>query len=144
MARKIPAGMDNALPNITSEELSASRDAAKAMPTWKGIEQAFGEQAVKDKKINLDVETREGRANRGKLLDMMMPAWAKEATRGQLFGSKMERTYMRDSEGRTKVAPIEMADRIARENGLHAITNWGRRRKRLMTITANGELLRHG
>ena len=118
--QRIPKGMENALPNITSEELDASRSAAKAMPTWKDIGSAFGDQAVQDKKINLDPETREGRANRGKLLDMMLPAWAKEADRGMLFQSKMEKEYLYVNQGRKKVMPVEMAANHARANGLHA------------------------
>ena len=118
--QRIPEGMENALPNITSEELDASRKASKAMPTWDEIGDAFGDEAVRNKKINLDMATREGRANRGKLLDMVTPAWRAEADRGNLFQSKIEKEYLYDDEGRKKVAPVEMAERMAKAQGLHA------------------------
>ena len=116
--QNIPEGMVNAMPNITGAELEASRAATKAMPSWGEIKSAFGEKAVTDKKINLDMNTREGRANRGKLLDMMVPAWRKEAHRGQEFSKNTEVTYLRDKQGRRKVAPVEMADRMARAQNL--------------------------
>ncbi len=116
--KKIPEGMENALPNVTADELAASRKASAAMPSWGDIKSAFGEDAVTTKKINLDPATPEGAKNRGKLLDMMMPAWQAEADRGMKFSERMEKKILYDKQGRKRVAPAEMADRIAYENNL--------------------------
>ncbi len=118
--RKLPKGMENALPNVSMEELQASQKAAKAMPTWGEIKSAFGEEAVQTKKINLDSATREGRENRGKLLDMMLPAWAAEAHRGQVFGDKIEKEAVKDDRGRTYTFPKEVVDNVARQHGFHS------------------------
>ena len=132
-----------ALPNVTFEDLKATQAATKAMPTWKDIKSAFGEKAVTEKKINLDVATREGKANRGKLLDMMMKPWEKEADRGILSGSRIEKTTLAKGDGRGITVPVELADGMARRDGLHHIPKWGNRRRRLMTITRDGRLLAH-
>ena len=123
--KKIPEGMENALPNVTSDELAASRKASAAMPSWGEIKTAFGEDAVATRKINLDPKTPDGLKNRGKLLDMMMPAWQAEADRGMKFSERMEKKILYDKQGRRRVAPAEMADRIARhrdDRGAHWAT----------------------
>ena len=144
MAKKrIPDNMGNALPNITVEELAASKKASKAMPTWKEIGDAFGPDAVRTKTVNLDPATPEGAKNRGKMLDLMTPAWRAEAERGTTFGEKIEKVAVTDPRGNTKYFPQELVDNISRQNGFKSVASWGTRRKRLMTITREGGLIVH-
>lgn len=143
MANRIPEGMANALPNITTEELAASQTAAKAMPSWKEIKSAFGEKAVADKKINLDMATPEGRKNRGKLVDMMLPAWAKEADRGHAFNKSVTREKVMDKYGRVRELFSENVEMAKQSNEMHSVPSWGRRRKRLMTFHPQYGLVKH-
>ena len=112
---KKPKIDSSAMGTVTFDQVVQTQKASKAMPTWGDIRDAFGEKAVTSKKVNLDPATSEGRTNRGKMMDMMAPAWRQEAVRGQSV--TIPKTKLYNKRGEKVEAPVSTAENLIRENG---------------------------
>ena len=121
-----PKGLDTSkIPGITPEQLKESVAAAKKMPSWSEIKSAFGEQAVQNKRVNLDENTREGRENRRKMLDLMSPAWRAEAERGTRANARIVKEELRTSDGRSMFPAAAFAEQVANERGMKPVVHYG-------------------
>jgi len=123
---------------LTEADLADAGKERKALPTWGDIKSAFGDEAARNKEINLDLATAEGRQNRKKLRDMMQP-WLGTQIELQGKNAARPRATLRTAEGKEVNVYAETEEAYAKKNGLHAKPYWGRPSRRYRVV--NGQIV---
>ncbi|HJW74954.1 MAG TPA: hypothetical protein VJ787_04700 [Thermoleophilia bacterium] len=76
---------------------------------------------MRDKRINLDLETRDGRRNRGRLRDMMKPWTRLEHESGMVMNASTPRTKVRAPDGRVREIPAAAESHVAQRPGYRPV-----------------------
>ena len=125
--------------SVLQEQAKDVRRQAEAAPQAEDFAKEAG-AVVKHNPDGTWVATVRGIDNIRRAVRMQDGARKVEIERGQKLDARRPKETLVDGDGRTLVAPVHLAEQIAKKRGMRAKPNWGRPSARW--VARNGELVK--